>query len=96
VEVGGIPLGARVNAEVGYAEVTLTLEKGDLVIFTSDGVIEAKDALGDMFGFERLEQTVTRGPRTSAAMLAYLQAEVANFTGNIELHDDLTIVILQV
>jgi PAS domain S-box-containing protein len=96
VEVGGIPLGVRFRAEVGYTEVTLTLEKGDLVIFTSDGVIEAKNARGDIFGFERLEQTVSRGPRTSAAMLAHLQAEVANFTGYTELHDDLTIVVLQV
>jgi sigma-B regulation protein RsbU (phosphoserine phosphatase) len=96
VEVGGVPLGIGVNAEAGYSEVTLTLNRGDLVIFTSDGVIEAKNAQGEMFSFERLEQTVTCGPRTSAAMLAHLQSEITGFTGNTELHDDLTIVVLQV
>jgi serine phosphatase RsbU (regulator of sigma subunit) len=95
VDVGGIPLGTGVRAEGGYAEVTLSLDKGDLVIFTSDGVIEAKNAAGEMFGFERLEQAVAQGPRTSAAMVAHLQAEVGRFTGAIEPHDDLTIVVLQ-
>jgi PAS domain S-box-containing protein len=97
VEVGGIPLGVSLSAKASYAEATLPLDKGDLVIFTSDGVIEATNAAGDMFDFERLEQAVAGGPRTSAGvMLAHLQAEVANFTGDTEPHDDLTIVIVQV
>jgi len=97
VEVGGIPLGIGANTEAGYTEATLTLDKGDMIIFTSDGVIEAMNAVNDMFGFERLEQVVACGPRTSAAaMLAHLQAEVRDFTGNTEPHDDFTILVLQV
>jgi hypothetical protein len=42
-------------------------------------------------------QTPAGGPKISAAaMLAHLRAEVTIFTGNIELHDDLTIVVAQV
>jgi sigma-B regulation protein RsbU (phosphoserine phosphatase) len=97
VEATGIPLGVGIGAEASYAEAISTLDKGDLVIFTSDGVIEATNAASQLFGFDRFEQAVTRGPRTSAAaMLVHLEAEVTKFTGNIEPRDDLTIVVLHV
>jgi PAS domain S-box-containing protein len=97
VEVSGMPLGVGFGAELGYREATLTLNKGDSVILASDGLVEAMRATGEMFGFDRLEQAVVAGPTTNAeAMLAHLQAEVIDFIGQTELHDDLTIVVLQV
>jgi sigma-B regulation protein RsbU (phosphoserine phosphatase) len=68
-----------------------------LVILTSDGVVEATNGAGELFGFERLEQAVAAGPTTSAeAMLTHLQAEVATFVGDTEPYDDLTIVVVQI
>jgi serine phosphatase RsbU (regulator of sigma subunit) len=97
VEVGGLPLGVGLGTRSGYAEATFKLNRGDLVIFTSDGVIEAFNSGGQLFSFERLEQAVAAGPKTSAsAMLAHLRTVVTDFTGNIEPHDDLTIVVVQV
>lgn len=97
VEVGGLPLGVGLSPRTGYAEATFNLNPGDLAIFTSDGVIEALNAAGQLFSFERLEQAVAAGPKTSAtAMLAHLRTVVTDFTGNIEPHDDLTIVVVQV
>lgn len=97
VEVGGLPLGVGLSARHRYAEATFSLNSGDLVIFTSDGVIEALNAAGQLFSFERFEQAVAAGPKNSAtAMLAHLRAVVTHFTGNIEPHDDLTIVVVQV
>jgi serine phosphatase RsbU (regulator of sigma subunit) len=97
VDVGGLPLGVGLGAHSGYAEATFKLNAGDLIIFTSDGVIEAKNAAHELFSFERLEQAVATGPKTSAAaMLAHLRAEVTAFAGEIEPHDDLTIVVVQV
>ncbi len=97
VEVGGIPLGVGLGAQSGYAEAAFSLKPGDMVIFTSDGVVEATDGKGVLFGFERLEQAVVRGPKISAAaMLTHLRTEIAAFTASTELHDDLTIVVVQV
>jgi serine phosphatase RsbU (regulator of sigma subunit) len=96
-DVSGIPLGVGLGAESGYAEATLRLNQKDMVIFTSDGVVEATNAQGMLFGFERLEQAVAIGPKTSAAaMLTHLKLEVAAFTGQIEPRDDITILVLQI
>ncbi len=97
IEVGGMPLGVGLGAKFGYQEMTLSLLKGDIIILTSDGVVEAKNGNGEMFSFERLEQAVAAGPQTSAeAMLDYLKESVEAFVGETEPHDDITIVVIQV
>lgn len=96
-EVGGLPLGFGLGSEYGYKEISLRLTPGDLIVLTSDGVVEAKNEIGELFGFERLEQAVAAGPAGSAeAMLIHLQAAVATFVGDTEPHDDLTMVVLQI
>jgi sigma-B regulation protein RsbU (phosphoserine phosphatase) len=86
------------GVELGYAEVNLKLAEGDLIILTSDGVVEANDLTGqEIFGFDRLEKAVGDGPITSApAMLAHLQSELAAFTQGAEQNDDVTIVVIRV
>ncbi len=96
IDVGGIPLGVGLGRAAGYQEVELCLKDGDLIVLTSDGVIEATNAEQKMFGFGRLEQAVTCGPTSSAeSMLLHLQREVTSFVGDREPHDDVTIVVLQ-
>ncbi|MCB0166190.1 MAG: SpoIIE family protein phosphatase, partial [Anaerolineae bacterium] len=97
VEARGMPLGAGMGGYLGYNEVTVSLETGDLVILTSDGVVEAQNAHKEMFGFDRLEAAVAQAPQTTAqAMLTYLIDTVNQFVGDTEPHDDLTIVIVQI
>jgi serine phosphatase RsbU (regulator of sigma subunit) len=97
IDVGGTPLGIGLGAQDGYTEACLTLQPGDLVILTSDGVIEAMTSAQEMFGFERLEQAVAGGPATNTeAIVAHLQSSVEAFIGQAEPHDDLTIVVIQV
>jgi GAF domain-containing protein len=52
----GLPLG--VLERHGYSESELLLERGDLVVAHTDGLIEARRA-GDMYGTERLAELVT-------------------------------------
>ncbi len=49
-----LPLGVEAGAE--YAESTLPLAPGDRLTFISDGVVEARNTLGELFGFERTRQ----------------------------------------
>lgn len=97
IDVSGLPLGVGQGIKMGHQEVMLPLTTGDMVVLTSDGVVEAKNTAGDLFGFERLERAVRTGPQGSARMLlAHLRAELEKFVGPTEPHDDLTIVVAQV
>jgi serine phosphatase RsbU (regulator of sigma subunit) len=95
--IGGFALGQGLGAQVGYQEIRHLLSKGDMVILTSDGLVEASNTASKMFGFEQLEQAILTGPTASAAaMLAHLKAEIAAYVGEAEPHDDITIVVAQV
>ncbi|NJP04938.1 MAG: PAS domain S-box protein [Chloroflexaceae bacterium] len=97
IDVGGLPLGVELGLDVGYHEVSWSLSPGELVILTSDGVVELTNADGHMFGFDQLEQTVRTGPQGNAeAMLQHLRASIAAFGDEREPHDDLTIVVIGV
>lgn len=97
LDVNGMPLGIGLGAEVGYQALTVTLSPGDLVILTSDGVVEANVTSDQLFSFERLEQAIATGPASSAdAMLEHLQTQVSDFIDGADPHDDMTIVVLRV
>jgi PAS domain S-box-containing protein len=97
LDIGGIPLGMGIGAQIGYQEAHVNLSAGDMVILTSDGVAEATTSTDELFGFARLEAAITNAPITSAqAMLDHLKGEIATFVGDVEPHDDVTIVVLQV
>ena len=49
---GGLPLG--VLPENSYEEVRLYLHPGDRILFMSDGVVEARQGSGELFGFDRV------------------------------------------
>jgi hypothetical protein len=49
---GGLPLG--VLATVSYPEVRLYLHPGDRILLMSDGVVEARQPSGELFGFDRV------------------------------------------
>src|SRR3984957_9479205 len=69
IRVSGIPLG--LFPEIQYEEAVLDLVPGDLVLFASDGILEASNAeLGD-FGFDRLSSVLSAlSPRQNAEEIA--------------------------
>lgn len=96
VEIGGLPLGIELAAKPGYQEAVICLGPEDMVVLVSDGVIEASNAGGELFGFERFEQTIQSGPRQSAeAMLHHLQSAVSLFGSDAEPHDDMTMIVVR-
>ena len=89
-----LPLGFP---EVGpFREVTVPFVPGDLVVIYSDGLTEAADAGGVMFGEERLKEAIRRHRRLSPAdLIAAVRREIADFTGDDEFRDDFTTVVVQ-
>ena len=57
----GLPLG--VIAEVQYEQSNFQLNQGDRLVFLSDGVVEASNAEGELFGFERTQQVSNESAR---------------------------------
>jgi sigma-B regulation protein RsbU (phosphoserine phosphatase) len=96
LDVGGLPLGTHLSDELPYEETVLDLSLGDLLVITSDGVVEATNARNEMYGFDRFEAAIAAGPTDSAqAMLDYLLADLRSFVGKAEQHDDITVVIIR-
>ncbi|HJZ46765.1 MAG TPA: SpoIIE family protein phosphatase [Roseiflexaceae bacterium] len=82
LEVGGLPLGIGLGATAGYGEAELVLQPGEVVVFVSNGVVEAHDGRGGLLGFERLRQIVATGPLSdAAAMIAHIGAQVGGLQG---------------
>lgn len=93
LEIGGLPLGS--TSDYTYRSLSVNLEPDDLVVFSSDGLVEAMNDRAEMFGFDRLQDELLRLPSGMAADKAVQQlvSKVMEFTNNTELHDDLTILV---
>jgi PAS domain S-box-containing protein len=95
LSVAGPPLGAGLGEMLGYPEKTIDLAPGEMLILTSDGLVEAMNPQGELLGFERTLDLIQAGPTDAEAMLAYLQTEILTFMDGAEPHDDITIVVVQ-
>ena len=89
----GMPLGAMPG--MGYEENEAYLDPGDVVLLHSDGLAEAHDQSGEMFGFPRL-QKVIQNSTGGKQLIEECLAELREFVGNDwEQEDDITIVALE-
>ena len=94
-EGDAFPLGIVDFAE--YQETKVQLNSGDLVIFYTDGVVEALNKKGKMYGFERFIEVIKSNRGLDAEIfLEKLIDDVNSFVGKAEQHDDLTIVVIKV
>jgi serine phosphatase RsbU (regulator of sigma subunit)/predicted ester cyclase len=89
----GMPLGLMPGMD--YEEKEITLLTGEAALFYSDGLVEAHDPHGEMFGFPRLRALVAeRGEEGSLAEA--LMEELYAFAGEgWEQEDDITLLILR-
>jgi serine phosphatase RsbU (regulator of sigma subunit)/predicted ester cyclase len=89
----GMPLGLL--PQMGYEEKETTLDAGNSVLFYSDGLVEAHDPNGEMFGFPRLRALVAE-PSKERSLGDLLLEELYSFAGyGWEQEDDITLVTLQ-
>ena len=89
----GMPLGLMPGMR--YEEKETVLEPGDSLLLHSDGVVEAHDPDGGMFGFPRLKQAVAEYPGGGELIDRVLE-DLHSHTGpDAEQEDDITMVTLQ-
>lgn len=95
VSAEGFPLGLFPGAE--YEEATLKTQPGDLIVFFSDGIVDAENATGEMFGTDRLCQLLEQLPTSNAQATAdAILDAVAAFQAGTAHFDDETLVIIHV
>jgi sigma-B regulation protein RsbU (phosphoserine phosphatase) len=95
IKAEGFPLGLFPNVE--YEEFTLSTQPGDMIIFFSDGIVDAENASGEMFGTDRLSRVLeAQVEPTAASTVEVILKAVSDFQAGVEHFDDETIVVLRV
>jgi sigma-B regulation protein RsbU (phosphoserine phosphatase) len=95
IKAEGFPLGLFPN--VDYEEFTLATQRGDSIIFFSDGITDAQNDAEEMFGDDRLKAVVKKNHQKPASKIAdAILTEVGKFQHGRERFDDETVVVLKV
>ena len=80
---------------MSYEEKETTLKAGEAALFYSDGLVEAHDPKGEMFGFPRLRALIAEHAE-EAALGDFLLEELYSFVGEgWEQEDDITLLALK-
>ncbi|WP_300164708.1 SpoIIE family protein phosphatase [Solidesulfovibrio sp.] len=91
----GLPLG--IEPEYRYVETAMPFDRPGLVLLIgTDGIWEARDASGAMYGKDRLMAVVrgaARGP--AASIVAAVIADLTQFRGGVRQEDDVTLVVVK-
>lgn len=95
LEADGVLLGIDRNAR--FAEITVTLREGDVVVFYTDGITERANGAGEFFGVGRLGEAVVRHRAdTPEALVGRVLDEIERFASARPNDDDVTIVAMKV
>jgi serine phosphatase RsbU (regulator of sigma subunit) len=88
-----MPLGLMPG--MSYEEKEIVLEAGQSVLFYSDGLVEAHDPKGEMFGFPRLRTLIAEHDRQRSLVDSLLE-DLYSFVGKgWEQEDDITLLTLE-
>ncbi len=92
---GAPPLGTFLEAR--YAPVQRPVVPGDLLVFYTDGLVEARNDHGQDYGDARLQKAVDRAAvsRTAREIRDAVLGDLSNFTGDQEQADDMTLVVVR-
>ncbi len=88
-ELAGLPIGMM--EDYPFEAETRKLDPGDMVVITTDGVEEAMNAEGDLYGTERVLELVKNGPAEAEKLGKLLLEDVRRHARGYPQSDDITI-----
>jgi sigma-B regulation protein RsbU (phosphoserine phosphatase) len=88
---GGLPLG--IEGDELYAQRQIQLRPGDTLAFYTDGITEARDPEGAMFGTERLDAALVCRATAATDALDSVMSKLRDFCGPRAPGDDQTLLI---
>jgi sigma-B regulation protein RsbU (phosphoserine phosphatase) len=90
----GMVLGVLEDAR--FEQHSLRLNRGDLILFYTDGVTDAVDAQGQDFGMERLQRVLLEHRHASAAdVVVALERAIGDLVGSAAPFDDVAMVVIK-
>jgi sigma-B regulation protein RsbU (phosphoserine phosphatase) len=95
LQPGGAPVGMFGDSE--YNSVSFQLEDGDILVACTDGIIEAENIEGELWGQQRLEGLFSSCQRqTPGQVLRQIVNDVSVFTAAGPQKDDITLLVVQI
>jgi serine phosphatase RsbU (regulator of sigma subunit)/putative methionine-R-sulfoxide reductase with GAF domain len=91
---GGMPLGVESSLDLGNESIILN--KGDQVLFYTDGLVDTQNEFGELFGDKRLFSVMeTLKGKSAQVLVDGLESRILDFRGNILPSDDLTMLAIE-
>jgi sigma-B regulation protein RsbU (phosphoserine phosphatase) len=95
IEATGLPLGLFDEAD--YDEFEFRMKPGDMFVFFSDGILDARNRSGELFGRGRVDKVVAQcTDRSADCVVDSLFQAVAEHSSGVETFDDQTVVAIGV
>ncbi len=92
----GFPLGLEEDIADFVAETKVSLNQGDVVALYTDGITEAENIDGQMYGLERLCEVVKQNwQRTAEEIQQAVIGDVRQFIGEQQVFDDIALLVLK-
>lgn len=88
----GPPLG--ILPDIEFEQETFELDQDTRIILYTDGVTEAKNDAGELFGIQRLMELVKTSPHDPGIILNTITRAVDGFTSTAGISDDLTLLVM--
>ncbi len=90
---GGVPLG--IIEDASYSDTEVTLQEKQTIILYTDGITEAKDPTGEMFGVEGIEEALTKCTGDPECVMGSIMGAVRAFESGLRPTDDQTMMAMQ-
>ncbi|WP_169726474.1 PP2C family protein-serine/threonine phosphatase [Desulfotruncus alcoholivorax] len=92
-DTGALPLGLA--SGISYSEITLTIPPGGGIAFYTDGIVEARNVTGELYGFPRFLNAFRYSSGSeSESFISSIVEKVFRFSGG-EQEDDLTLLVVR-
>jgi sigma-B regulation protein RsbU (phosphoserine phosphatase) len=94
VDTPGLPIG--IERSTVYRQKRFPVEKGDLLLLYTDGVIEAMNGAGEQYGLGRLRRMVEKNSVLPAEeLIEHIKDDLREFVATARQHDDQTLLLLK-
>ena len=95
METVGLPLGLFEDAD--YDEMTISAAPGDVFLFFSDGIVDARSPQGELFGSEPVEKILAENcDKTAEEIVHAIFSAVEAHSAGLDAFDDETVVVVKI